>query len=245
VAGGPWDPAQPCSQLSNISQPSVISSRLRGLSGRVARIEPLLPALRLPAAGSTVLRFVTANAAKTREAHAMRSLLPTFSLGLALLAGAAGAQTAANGADPRDQAFDYDKALACSKQLAAGNKLPVEQHRACLILISSTYIEFEQSTLAPEKMLLADDISRHPLGSPPDYKPGAHMAVRNATSQKVITAIRNRQWVADGSYAWITYDGFRGGDKPSFWVSERFLIEKGVIKEILIPAPKVSDPPKQ
>jgi hypothetical protein len=177
----------------------------------------------------------------------MRSTLslPALSIAAALLAGPAVAQNATNGADPKDQAFDYDKALACSKQLAAGTKLPVEQHRTCLILISSTYIEFEQSTLAPEKMLLADDISRHPLGTAPDYKPGAHMAVRNATAQKVITAIKNRQWVADGNYAWITYDGFRGGDKPSFWVSERFLIEKGVIKEIFIPAPKTSEPPKQ
>lgn len=177
----------------------------------------------------------------------MRLILPFVALGFAVLAGAAQtavAQNAANGADPKDQGFDYGQALACSKQLAAGTRLPVEQHRTCLILIASTYIEFEQSTLAPEKMLLADDISRHPLGSPPDYKPGAHRAVRNATSQKVITAIRNRQWVADGSYAWITYDGFRGGDKPSFWVSERFLIEKGVIKEILIPAPKVAEAPK-
>ena len=93
-------------------------------------------------------------------------------------------------------------------------------------------------------MLLADDISRHPLGSPPDYQPGAHQKVRGATAQKVITAIRNRQWVVDGNYAWITYDGFRGGDQPSFWVSERFLIDKGVIKEILIPAPKTAEAPK-
>lgn len=174
----------------------------------------------------------------------MRPLLPALLIGAALLAGSAGAEIAANGADPKDQGFDLDKAAACSRQLAAGTRLAPDQHRTCLIQIASTYIEFEQNRLAPEQMLLADDISRHPLGSPPDYQPGAHQKVRGATAQKVITAIRNRQWVVDGNYAWITYDGFRGGDQPSFWVSERFLIDKGVIKEILIPAPKTAEAPK-
>ena len=131
----------------------------------------------------------------------------------------------------------------CSKQLAKGAKpLPPDQHRQCLIAIASTYVDFEQGTRPKDEVLLADDISRHPLGTPPDHQPGAHEKIRASKVMDVIGAIKNRSWIADGNTAWVTYEGYLKADmsKPGFWVAERFTIENGVIKEILLPQPAMA-----
>lgn len=140
-------------------------------------------------------------------------------------------------------AADLPDFKTCSKQLAKGApKLPAEQHRLCLIAIASTYVDFEQGTRPKDEVLLADDVSRHPLGTPADHQPGAHEKIRASKVMDVIGAIKNRSWHADGDTAWVTYEGYLKADmsKPGFWVAERFTIENGVIKEILLPQPAMA-----
>ncbi|MBY0511369.1 MAG: nuclear transport factor 2 family protein [Rhodospirillaceae bacterium] len=136
-------------------------------------------------------------------------------------------------ADPES---NYQEALQCSQQMQSGAKLAPDAHRACVIAISTTYIDAEENTLAWEKCLLADDVSRHSLGTPADYKAGNAAKIHTPDSKSVIAAIKNRRWVADGNQAWIEYDGYLKADpsKIGFYVAERFTIENGLIKEIMI-----------
>lgn len=140
-------------------------------------------------------------------------------------------------------AADLPDFKTCSKQLAQGAKpLPADRHRQCLIAIASTYVDFEQGTRPKDEVLLADDVSRHPLGTPADHQAGAHEKIRASKVMEVIGAIKNRAWIADGNTAWVTYEGYLRADmsKPGFWVAERFTIENGVIKEILLPQPAMA-----
>ena len=73
-------------------------------------------------------------------------------IGVSLLAFLA---TTAVAADPNS---NYDAALKCSQQLKSGVKLAPEAHKACLIAISTTYVDAEEDTLAPDKLLVADDV---------------------------------------------------------------------------------------
>jgi hypothetical protein len=136
-------------------------------------------------------------------------------------------------ADPES---NYQEALKCSKQMQSGAKLSADAHRACVIAISTTYIDAEENTLAWEKCLLADDVSRHSLGTPADYKAGNAAKIHTPDNKSVIAAIKNRRWVADGNKAWIEYDGYLKADpsKIGFYVVEQFIIENGLIKDILI-----------
>lgn len=133
---------------------------------------------------------------------------------------------------------DYSDALYCSHHFAKHGdvSLPPEAQRECVIAIASTYVNGEENTTPMADMLLADDISRHGLGTLPDHQPGAAAKMKSSTGTSVIAAIKNRHWSVDGNQAWIVYDGYLKNDpsKPSFYVAERFTIEKGLIKEILL-----------
>lgn len=133
---------------------------------------------------------------------------------------------------------------ACSKMLAAGKTLTPAAHRDCLIAVASTYIDAEANTIPPEKQLLADDVSRHQLGTPAKHDAGNGPKIIADHGHGVIAAIKNRQWTADGDRVWIAYDGYLKSDleKPSFYVAERFTIVNGLIREILIaPVAHVDD----
>lgn len=136
-------------------------------------------------------------------------------------------------ADPES---NYQEALKCSQHMKAGAQLPVEVHKRCVIAIATTYVDAEENTLAWDKCLMADDVSRHNLGKPADYKAGNASKIHTNASKSVIAAIKNRRWVADGNKAWIEYDGYLKADpsKIGFYVVEQFTIENGLIKDILI-----------
>ncbi len=132
---------------------------------------------------------------------------------------------------------NYNDAKYCSRHFAMHGdvSLPADAQRKCVIAIASTYVNGEENTAPMEDMLLADDISRHRLGTPADHQAGAADRIKSG-GPSVILAIKNRHWTADGNQAWIAYDGYLKGkpDAPSFYVAERFTIESGLIKEILL-----------
>src|SRR4051812_30379358 len=133
---------------------------------------------------------------------------------------------------------------ACSKKLAQNEKLSATEHRDCMIAVASTYIDAEENTITPDKQLVTEDVSRHSLGTPPNYAAGNGAKITADHGHSVIHAIKNRQWTVDGNQAWIAYDGYLKSDtqNPSFYVAERFTIEKGLIREILIaPVTHVDD----
>jgi hypothetical protein len=96
--------------------------------------------------------------------------------------------------------------------------------------------------------LFDPEVSRHILGTPPNFAPGNADAIRQRWANgetATIAAIRNRHWTADieANEAFIVYDGFLkpqavppGFDpnKPFFFVAERLSIQDGLIREILI-----------
>jgi hypothetical protein len=146
------------------------------------------------------------------------------------------ASTAALGAD-----VNYDDPAQCSTFLAAhqDSALTPSDHRRCVLAIATTYIEGEQNSIPPEQELLADDVSRHLLGTPCINAAGNRAKIVAAQPRSfVIAAIRNRRWTIDGNQAWILYDGYLKSDpsKPQFDVAERITVEKGLISEILVAA---------
>jgi hypothetical protein len=130
----------------------------------------------------------------------------------------------------------YDDAVFCSKWLLdhQGQSQSAEGHRRCIIAVASTYVNAEDNSAPLNEQLLADDVSRHRLGTPASFLAGNGAKQQNAHS--VVGAIKNRHWSVDGEEAWVVYDGYLKADptKPSFYVAERFTIEKGLIKEILL-----------
>jgi hypothetical protein len=131
----------------------------------------------------------------------------------------------------------YDDAVFCSKWLVDhGAREAPDRHRRCVVAVASTYVNAEENSLAPEMQLFTDDISRHRIGTSPNFAPGNRAKLLAEDSHKVIAAIKNRQWTVDGDVAWILYDGYlkANPDKPAFYVAERFTLEKGLIREILV-----------
>jgi hypothetical protein len=110
------------------------------------------------------------------------------------------------------------------------------ERRNCVLTVASSYIDAEENSAAPENQLLADNVSRHRIGTPPDFQPGNRARIIAENSHAVIAAIRNRQWTIEGDEAWILYDGYLKKDpgKVGFTVAERITLERGLIKEILV-----------
>ncbi len=141
--------------------------------------------------------------------------------------------------------FNYDEAVRCSERLRTqGSQLHPAEYRACMIAVAETYIEVEQNTLAPEKMLLADDIAKHAFGDAAVFHAGNRAPIVADQRHAVIEAIRNRQWSVDGDHVWVVYDGYLKGcaAAPAFYVAERFTIADGFIHEIVAPGIKVVNP---
>lgn len=138
---------------------------------------------------------------------------------------------------PKDK---YDNAETCSKLLADrdGAALQPDQRRRCLIAVASTYIDAEEMSLAFDKQITTDDLSRHLLGMAANHKEGnrAEMIRSQVASSPVILAIRDRKWLVDGNQAWIHYNGYLKAepDHPKFIVMERLTIENGKISEIVV-----------
>jgi hypothetical protein len=146
--------------------------------------------------------------------------------------------SSATAAMPHSDLGRYDDAGFCSKWLRSHPEEPLssDRRRHCVIAVATTYIDAEENSLAPEKQLFADDVSRHRIGTSRNFAPGNRAKLFAEDSHKVISAIRNRRWTVEGDTAWILYDGYlkTNPDKIGFYVAERITLEKGLIHEILV-----------
>ena len=144
----------------------------------------------------------------------------------------------ASAAMPRAGYSRYDNAGCCSQWLRehAQEPLTSDRRRHCVIAVASTYIDAEENSLPPEKQLLTDDVSRHRIGTKPNFAPGNRAKLIAENSHRVISAIQNRHWTVEGDTAWIVYDGYlkTKPDRIGFYVAERITLEKGLIREILV-----------
>jgi hypothetical protein len=140
----------------------------------------------------------------------------------------------ASGAPPK---LDGRDAYACARYLKAHGdaNLSPAQRRACVISISTTYIEAEQNSIPPTKILLHPEVSRYCLGAEPEHAPGNDQAIRDSFPTP-IRSIEDREWTADRNEAYITYAGFTttAGETADYLVAERFRLKDGLIWEILI-----------
>jgi len=94
-------------------------------------------------------------------------------------------------------------------------------------------------SIKPEDILFADGVSRHLLGTPPNFQLGNAAALVEGYhhgSTAVIDSIKDRHWVVEGNVAWINYTGFLkcNPTTPGFYVGERITVTRGLIHEILI-----------
>ena len=131
----------------------------------------------------------------------------------------------------------HDEAVSCSNWLRNHDSAgPLEKRRRCVIAVASTYVDAEENSAPEEEQLVTDDIARHRPDKPANFMPGNRVTFLHQNAHVVISAIKNRQWTVDGNTAWILYDGYlkASPDKPSFYVAERFTLEKGLIREILV-----------
>lgn len=144
----------------------------------------------------------------------------------------------ADAAMPHPAYHRYDDPVFCSEWLRTHPNEPAstDRRKHCVIAVASTYIDAEENSLPPEKQLFADDVSRHHIGTPPDFAPGNRARLMAEDSHKVISAIRNRRWTVEGDTAWILYDGYlkKAPGKIGFYVAERITLQKGLIHEILV-----------
>jgi hypothetical protein len=135
-------------------------------------------------------------------------------------------------------AAETPDAPACSKWLAdhPASAMQSTYRRDCVLAVASTYIDAEENSLPAESQILADDVSRHRIGTAPSFQPGNRAKLVADMRHEVIGAIRNRRWTIEGDEAWILYDGYlkKDPDKIGFYVAERITLEKGLIKEILV-----------
>jgi hypothetical protein len=146
--------------------------------------------------------------------------------------GILGGTAAAASGDP-----SYDDAVICSKWLHDhGPGEASSNRRRCVIAVASTYVNAEDNSASEDDQLFTDDISRHRPGTDPNFMPGNRAKFLHQNAHAVISAIKNRQWTIDGDVAWILYDGYlkTNPDKPAFYVAERFTLENGLIKEIIV-----------
>jgi hypothetical protein len=173
----------------------------------------------------------------------MKRKLSLLLLPLLIAFGGFGA-TAASGAGSSSSAASEhgpDDARSCSELLAkhADNSLPVELNERCVQAIATTYINGEENSIKPEDILFADGVSRHQLGTPPNFQHGNAAALvlgYHNGSTAVILSIKDRHWVVEGNDAWINYTGFLkcNPNTPGFYVGERITVTRGLIHEILI-----------
>jgi len=144
----------------------------------------------------------------------------------------------AHAAMPQPAYKRYDDPVFCSDWLRThpGEPTSSDRRRHCVVAVATTYIDAEENSLPPEKQLFADDVSRHHIGTPPNFMPGNRARLMEEDSHKVISAIRNRRWTVESDAAWVLYDGYlkKDPDKIGFYVAERITLEKGLIKEILV-----------
>jgi len=144
----------------------------------------------------------------------------------------------AHAAMPQPAYKRYDDPVFCSDWLRThpGEPTSSDRRKHCVVAVATTYIDAEENSLPPEKQLFADDVSRHHIGTPPNFMPGNRARLMEEDSHKVISAIRNRRWTVEGDAAWVLYDGYLKKDpgKIGFYVAERITLEKGLIKEILV-----------
>jgi hypothetical protein len=135
------------------------------------------------------------------------------------------------------QAALADSPAACAMWLAAHADASGHKHyRDCVIVVAGTYIDAEENTIPFDKVLLADDVAQHRIGTDPVFAPGNRAKLVAKDTHSVIAAIRNRRWTVDGDTAWILYDGYlkKDPDKIGFYVAERITLKKGLIREILV-----------
>lgn len=136
------------------------------------------------------------------------------------------------------RAEDRPDPLACSLWLAAhpAGKESNERRRGCVVAVASTYIDAEENSAPADHQLLADDVSRHRIGTLPDFKPGNRAKIIADQRHDVIAAIRNRRWTVEGDEAWILYEGYlkANPDRVGFTVVERITLANGLIREILV-----------
>jgi hypothetical protein len=135
----------------------------------------------------------------------------------------------------------FDDPTFCSNWLArhGDNALPTELNERCVLAIATTYIDGEQNSIPPDDILFAPDVSRHQLGTLPNFQAGNRKALLDgykAGSTATIHRITDRHWVVEGEDAWINYTGFLKCNTtvPGFYVGERISVEHGLIHEILI-----------
>lgn len=128
----------------------------------------------------------------------------------------------------------WDDAAFCSHTLQekGDNALPHAQQRRCMIAIIETYVQFEEAKHAGDKVLLAPDVWRNFIGVPIQRKPDGHLQIRNQVVPNIIA--KDRAYVVEGNQAWLTYEGRlqKAPDQTAFWVTQRFTVEKGVIRTI-------------
>jgi len=137
----------------------------------------------------------------------------------------------------------YDDPYFCSSwiQTYGDSSLTPDDHHRCMLAIAETYINGEENSIPPDKILFDPEVSRYCLGSQPDHEPGNADSYRSQYPEP-IKAITNRQWTVDGDQAFIVYDGFTTASMGTrdFLVSERLTMRNGLIWEILITAIKYS-----
>jgi hypothetical protein len=144
-----------------------------------------------------------------------------------LLSGAAMAETAGNGA-------------SCSTALAAGKPaLSAEDHRRCMIAVAESYLDAEQGSAPADQAQLADDVSRHLLGTEPDHQAGNRARLVWEMGQTILGSLKDREWALEGDVVYVIYNAaLKTNPAPArFAFSERLTIEKGLIRDIVLLAP--------
>jgi len=124
----------------------------------------------------------------------------------------------------------------CSASLASsGASMTVEDHRACVIAVATTYLGGEQGTTAPGDVILDDQVARYRLGQKPDHHAGGAGELRTAwASGHGVPAIAAPEWTVDGDDAFVAYRVLSAPDgSTTHHVAARITVRNGLVWEIV------------
>jgi len=125
-------------------------------------------------------------------------------------------------------------AASCSSALAANTPMTLEEHRACVIAVASTYLGGEDGSVVPENVLLDDAVARYRLGTHPTHTAGAATAMRTTWANGgTVAAITAPEWTVDDTTAFVAYQVRDAGGAIDHHVAARITVRNGLVWEIL------------
>ena len=132
-------------------------------------------------------------------------------------------------------------AAGCSTLIAEKGHAALDPaaNRKCVIAIAETYLDAMERKLPAEKMLVADDVNVHLLGTQGKRRAGNKAALATEAAHAIVAERKDRIWAVEGNQAYLIYRAsLMTNPKPvQYDMAELITLEKGLVSDVIIAAP--------